>query len=84
MELKWSRSALDSDKRELRLYNHHRVVGWVRLKETGFYRCHLSAHLGREVLFCETQEYVTLREAMRALKSTVTVILIGEIYGTQS
>ena len=46
------------------------------------YRVHIAQALSEEKLDCEHAEYVTLRQAMRALKTTVTVLLIGREYGT--
>jgi hypothetical protein len=46
------------------------------------YKVEVSALLRQRLMPCEKQEFVTLRKAMRALKETVTVLLIGRGYGT--
>ena len=61
--------------------------GWdgfrtLTLEYKRVYRVNISMRLSEEKLDCERMEFVTLREAMRALKATVTVLLIGRAYGT--
>jgi len=45
------------------------------------YTVHILVHLSPDLMDCEELEYVSLRKAMRALKETVTVLLIGRAYG---
>ena len=72
MELEWVR-----DKPDIDLYYEDDLVGWVRYHSDGPYTVTVSGCFGIATHPCEDQKYVTLREAMRALKATATVLLIG-------
>jgi len=52
-------------------------VGTLTLEYKIVYKVEVSALLRQRLMPCEKQEFVTLRKAMRALKKTVTVLLIG-------
>ena len=67
---------------DLKLYSY----GWIEPQtdydgKTSGYRVWISTNLARDPMPCEKQEYPTLRQAMRALKETVTILLIGRAYG---
>jgi hypothetical protein len=81
MELKWTRDK-DNDDINLHYLDKDRLVGWIRRFSDGQYNVSVSSALGLEVWSCEEQKFVTLRQAMRALKETVTVLLVGRSYGT--
>ena len=62
------------------------AYGWVEPQidydgNTLGYHVWIATNLTQSVMPCEEQDYVSLRKAMRALKETVTVLLIGEAYG---
>lgn len=44
------------------------------------YNVHIRRHLSSDWMDCENVDYVSLRKAMRALKETVTVLIIGRGY----
>ena len=90
MELKWR---WDKTGTELELHNRFGRLGYIEAFEKEYhyktehtkrvvYNVQISSHLSIETMDCEKQEYVTLRKAMRALKETVTVLIIGRSYGT--
>ena len=97
MELKWEFDSSKSELMLTTPGNRHRH-GFVEAieKETSnwdgvrtlmleykiVYKVEVSALLRQRLMPCEKKEYVTLRKAMRALKETVTVLLIGRGYGT--
>jgi hypothetical protein len=97
MELKWVWDSSGSELRLTTPGTRHRY-GFIEAIETETskwngantltyeykrtYRVHIAQALSGEKLDCEHAEYVTLRKAMRALKETVTVLLIGRSYGT--
>ena len=76
MELRWGRGG----GRDVDLFNDGRLAGWVD-RDDHPYEVHIVYSLAGDMLPCENAEYVTLRQAMRALKETVTVLLIGRGYG---
>lgn len=77
MRLKWKQGGGD----DVDLFNDGRIVGWVD-GDNHPYEVHIIYSLAGDMLPCEKVKYVTLRQAMRALKETVTVLLIGRGYGT--
>lgn len=97
MELKWKFDSSGSELMLTTPGNNH-MHGFVEAieKETSnwdgvrtltleyktVYKVEVSGHLSQGIMPCEKQEFVTLRKAMRALKETVTVLLIGRGYGT--
>jgi hypothetical protein len=91
MELKWR---WDASGAELNLVTPGRGYrhGYIEVFETESvynyefkkkhtYTVHVLVNLSAEMMHCEEVEYVSLRKAMRALKETVTVLLIGRGYG---
>lgn len=95
MELRWERWERGSTGFELKLvtpgtvYPHGDIEAFeVELIENNkvttriMYNVRIRSILTTETLDCELVEYATLRKAMRALKTTVTVLLIGRGYGT--
>ena len=81
MELKWER-VYDGGVDMLKLVNStNHTMGWLT-KRVGLYGVSLAVGNGVEILECEKQSYVTLREAMRALKAAAIVLTIGGAYGT--
>ena len=93
MELKWERWNRGGAGPELKLvtpgstYPH----GYVEVFEnertengkvttTLVYNVQIRTHLSTDLMDCENVDYVSLRKAMRALKETVTVLLIGGHY----
>mgnify|MGYP003653951786 CR=1 FL=1 len=76
MRLKWT----NGGGGDVDLFNDGRLAGWVD-GEVRPYEVHISYSLASDMMPCENAEYVTLREAMRALKETVVVLLIGREYG---
>ena len=46
------------------------------------YRVHIAQTLTVDMMPCEKENFVTLRQAMRAMRETVTVLLIGRAYAT--
>ena len=76
MKLKWA-IGINED---VDLLNHTVLMGWVERQSNG-YATFVAGTLERTRLPCEEAEYATLREAMRALKGTVSVILIGRAHG---
>ena len=77
MRLKWVQGGGD----DVDLFNDGRLVGWIDGDDRP-YEVHIVHSLANDMMPCENAEYVTLRQAMRALKETVTVLLIGRDYGT--
>ena len=88
MELKWEKR----DKHTLALTGvlkgKDRTLGWVLPKRWNFNSgaidwCEvgIAGMLHKGVLPCEKEVYTSLRPAMRALKETVTILLIGRDYG---
>ena len=81
MELKWER-VYDGGVDMLKLVNStNHTMGWIT-QRVGLYGVSLAVGSGVEILECERQSYVTLREAMRALKAAAIVLTIGGAYGT--
>jgi hypothetical protein len=91
MELKWK---WDDSGQEIYLVTPgiNRRHGYIEpVGETSYvngehtertvYNVHILIHLSADLMDCEEVEYVSLRKAMRALKETVTVLLIGRSYG---
>lgn len=78
MQLKWLIDDADGD---VNLLTYGLLAGWVRYMD-GHYEVRISSAIAKDLMPCEEQNFVTLREAMRALKETVTVVLIGRGYGT--
>ena len=90
MELKWR---WDPSGAELELItpNKRGRHGYIEVFETESvynyeftkkttYTAHVLINLSAELMPCEDVEFVSLRKAMRALKETVTVLLIGKAY----
>jgi hypothetical protein len=90
MELKWR---WDPSGAELELITPGRGYrhGYIEVFETESvynyeftkkttYAVHILINLSVELMPCEDVEFVSLRQAMRALKETVTVLLIGKAY----
>ena len=94
MELKWEkRDKYTSDKHAIALTGvlkgKDRTLGWVMPRGWGFssgaadgYEIGIAGMLHKDAMPCEEVRYVTLRQAMRTLKETVTILLIGRGYGT--
>jgi len=89
MELKWK---WDKTGSELGLHNRFGRLGYIEAFENEYhykaehtkqlvYEVNISKMLHEEPMDCELQRFVSLRKAMRALKETVTVLLIGRSYG---
>ena len=76
MELKWRKN----DAFNVDLFNDGRLAGWVD-SEVHPYEVHIAYSLANDMMPCEEVKYVTLRQAMRALKETVVILLIGRGYG---
>jgi len=76
MELSWAKCASG----DIDLYNGPKVTGWIEHRAGGRYSVHIKFYLSEDEMPCEETAYATLREAMRALKSTVTVLMIGRGY----
>lgn len=76
MRLKWKQGGGD----DVDLFNDGRLVGWIDGDDHP-YEVNISYSLSGDMMPCEEVKYVTLRQAMRALKETVTVLLIGRGYG---
>ena len=77
MRLKWKRGG----GRDVDLFNDGRLAGWVA-RDDHPYEVNLSYSLSGDMMPCENAKYVTLRQAMRALRETVVVLLIGRGYET--
>ena len=77
MELEWKHSVGN----DVDLFNDGRLVGWVDGDNLP-YEVHIAYALAGDMMPCETAKYVTLRPAMRALRETVVVLLIGRGYET--
>jgi hypothetical protein len=94
MELKWEKRSEGTIALVGMYKGKERTLGWVMPKlipkpwmvhddETvEWHEVGIAGTLYGGVLPCEEVQYVTLRKAMRALKETVTVLLIGRSYGT--
>jgi hypothetical protein len=93
MELKWERWNRGGVGPELKLVTPGMVYphGYIEVfeheriengKTTTWlvYNVQIRTTLSAELMDCENVDYVTLRKAMRALKETVTVLLIGGHY----
>jgi hypothetical protein len=78
MELKWK----NGGGGDIELFNCGRLVGWVD-GDAQPYEVHIPFSLAGDMMPCENAKYVTLRQAMRALKETVVVLLIGRGYEIQ-
>lgn len=76
MRLKWT----NGGGGDVDLFNDGRLVGWVD-GDVHPYEVHIAHSLSNDMMPCENAEYVTLRQAMRALKATVVILLIGREYG---
>jgi len=76
MALEWMTGDPDGD---VDLLINKQLAGWVRYMD-GHYEVRISSAIAKDLMPCEEQNFVTLREAMRALKATVTVLLIGREY----
>ena len=78
MELEWVKAPTSSD---IDLYADGEFVGWIDGDYLPVYRVHIVGSLKAGVVLDYVgRDYVTLRKAMRALKDTVTVLLIGRSY----
>ena len=77
MDLKWEKDAGHG----VDLYENGRCVGWIDCSIYP-YEVHIPVRVTSYTMPCEETKYVTLRKAMRALKETVTVLLIGRGYET--
>ena len=77
MELRWGRGG----GRDVDLFNDGRLAGWVD-GDVHPYEVHISYSVSGDMMPCENAKYVTLRQAMRSLKETVVILLIGREYGT--
>ena len=77
MELEWKHSVGN----DVDLFNDGKFVAWVD-GDVRPYRVQITYTLAGDMMPCENAEYVTLRQAMRALRETVTILLIGESYGS--
>ena len=77
MRLEWRRG----HGKDVDLFNDGRLAGWVN-RDDHPYEVHIAHSLAKDMMPCENVRYVTLRQAMRALKETVVILLIGREYGT--
>lgn len=63
------------------------AYGWVEvlddygLEQPRGYHVWIATKLTRASMPCEEEDYVSLRKAMRALRTTVIVLLIGRKHG---
>ena len=81
MRLEWVRDGKDFDD-DLDLLDSGTLAGWVRPHPHGGYSVFLASTIAPQTMPCEEVSYVTLRDAMRAAKAVVTVLLIGRAYET--
>ena len=86
MELSWDKRSSDTIALDGLFRGKVRTLGWImpnaELGTHQWFKVSISALLSATYLPCEEVKYVTLREAMRALKGAATVLLIGRGYGT--
>ena len=89
MELEWEKRDKYTVALTGVLKGKDRTLGWVMPKRWDFtseavdwYEVGIAGVLHKGALPCEEVRYVTLRQAMRALRETVVVLLIGREYGT--
>lgn len=82
MELKWMKRGENTLALTGTLKGVHRTLGWVLPRLGNYYKVEIAGYISLSQMPCEDQHYVTLRDAMRATKATVTVLLIGRGYGT--
>ena len=76
MELKWRAGP----GKDLDLWANGKFIAWVDGVARP-YEVRITYTLAGDMMPCEEAKYVTLRQAMRALKETVTILLIGREYG---
>ena len=90
MDLKWEKRSHDTIALTGMFEDGITTLGWVMPKYANRYVGHgqekwlevgIAGSLNLGTMPCEEQRFVTLRPAMRALKETVTVLLIGRGYG---
>jgi hypothetical protein len=84
MEFRWERRSESTLILLGPLKGQEEILGWVIPKGWdggSWVEASIAGKLTRDVMPCEEQEYPTLRQAMRALKATVIVLLIGRAYG---
>ena len=77
MGLEWRRGG----GRDLDLWANGKFIAWIDGVARP-YEVHIIYTLAGDVMPCEGVKYVTLRQAMRSLKETVVILLIGREYGT--
>ena len=77
MELEWRRG----HGKDLDLWANGKFIAWIDGVARP-YEVHIVHSLAGDVMPCEGVKYVTLRQAMRTLKETVVILLIGRDYGT--
>ena len=77
MRLEWKQGGGE----DVDLFDDGRLVGWID-GDNRPYAVHIAYNLSNAMMPCENAEYVTLRPAMRALRETVVVLLIGRGYET--
>ena len=89
MNLKWEKRSMNTIALTGVLKGKDRTLGWIMPKrwrfsheeDTGWIEVGIAGILHANTLPCEEVRYYSLRSAMRALKETVTVLLIGRSYG---
>ena len=77
MRLEWKQGGGD----DVDLFDDGRLVGWID-GDNHPYEVHITYNLSNDMMPCEKTKFVTLRPAMRALRETVTILLIGRAYET--
>ena len=85
MELKWEQRSEGPITLTVVFKGKEETLGWVlrrKVVHIDWYEVGIAGHVQADVMPCEDARYVTLRKAMRALKETVTVLLIGRGHGT--
>ena len=89
MELKWEKRDKHTIALTGVLKGKDRTLGWVMPKRRNFNSeavdwCEvgIAGMLHKGVMPCEGTKFITVRQAMRALKETVTVLLIGRGHET--
>lgn len=91
MKLEWVKRSNDTLALTGTLKGKEYTFGWLMPKrwsfnETGYvadwYEVGIAGMLHKGVMPCEDERYVTVRQAMRALHETVTVLLIGRGHET--